>query len=298
MALAVLALVSAPAFAGPNEGGVLVVHDTGLVYVPGSSDYPSDPPTCDAVDAQDDLGNAEFSVWKVYAAFPITSSPRLKGVVFGISYPPFGDGYVLVLGAGLPTAGDLEVTQDGWPASGGSNGIAFLATKTAIVDECYWFGGYAYSASGNDPQMFATAPHSTNLSVFIDDAVPANEDPITAFGSLGFGQPGVYECPVIPTGACCVGEAQICQILTADECLAGQGNVWVGTETCEPDPCVHPATGACCLADHTCIVVTAADCEAQGGSYIGDGYPCDPGTCEPVIPTEETTWGQIKANFR
>jgi len=296
MALAVLALVSAPAFAGPNVGGVLVVHDTGLAYVPGTTSYPSDAPLCADVDNQIDLGNLEYRVWKVYAAFPVTSTPRLAGVIFGLSYPAFGDGYVVVMGAGLPASGDLEVTQDGWPGSGGSNAVAFPTAKLTQVSEVYWFGGYAYSASGADAQMFSTAPHGTQNSVFLDDAVPANEDPITQFGAIGFGQAGVTICPPIPTGACCSGPNNDCSILSADECLA-LGGTFLGGE-CTPDPCEHPPTGACCLADHSCIVTTDADCTVQGGEYVGDGYPCEAGTCEPIIPTLETTWGAIKNNYR
>jgi hypothetical protein len=42
-------------------------------------------------------------------------------------------------------------------------------------------------------------------------------------------------------------------------------------------------TGACCLPDGTCVVTTAADCQAQLGLYLGDDVPCDEcGSLEPV----------------
>jgi hypothetical protein len=50
--------------------------------------------------------------------------------------------------------------------------------------------------------------------------------------------------------------------------------------------------------DGTCEMLTAAACAEQNGTYMGEGS-----TCEPVnpcfgFPTESTTWGRIKANFR
>ncbi len=40
-----------------------------------------------------------------------------------------------------------------------------------------------------------------------------------------------------------------------------------------------PATGACCLLDQTCSVVTAAACATAGGFYLGDGVACNQTTC-------------------
>jgi hypothetical protein len=37
-------------------------------------------------------------------------------------------------------------------------------------------------------------------------------------------------------------------------------------------------------------------CNAQHGSYQGDGTTCDPNPCHPT-PTKTTTWGHIKSTF-
>ena len=37
--------------------------------------------------------------------------------------------------------------------------------------------------------------------------------------------------------------------------------------------------GACCFGDGSCQVVSMGDCSNQGGSYQGDGVPCDPSPC-------------------
>lgn len=59
----------------------------------------------------------------------------------------------------------------------------------------------------------------------------------------------------------------------------------------------QPQNGACCLADGSCVFVTRDECNAQGGVYQGDNVPCDQVQCQPT-PTEQKTWGSIKANFR
>jgi hypothetical protein len=55
--------------------------------------------------------------------------------------------------------------------------------------------------------------------------------------------------------------------------------------------------GACCFADGSCQVLTSAECSSQGGSYQGNDTDCDPNPCE-VVPTQSTTWGQIKSLYR
>ena len=40
--------------------------------------------------------------------------------------------------------------------------------------------------------------------------------------------------------------------------------------------------GACCLFDGSCIVVTEAECQTQGGTYLGDDATCDDAGCAPL----------------
>ncbi len=40
--------------------------------------------------------------------------------------------------------------------------------------------------------------------------------------------------------------------------------------------------GACCLFDGSCIVVTEAQCQTQGGTYHGDDATCDDAGCAPL----------------
>jgi hypothetical protein len=40
-----------------------------------------------------------------------------------------------------------------------------------------------------------------------------------------------------------------------------------------------PVTGACCLTSGQCVLLTMADCAANGGTYHGDYVACTPGLC-------------------
>jgi hypothetical protein len=297
MALAILCVAS-PAFAvGPNAGGTLVVHDTGITFSDAGDITPippvsAPPANCDAVDAEIP-GDVfpHYTIWKVYAAFPDGSSPRLKGLAWGIART----GALYVVTGGLPDPPNcFEITQGTWPGAPGSIGQSFAFTQTAQFVECYWFGGYGYLGDG---AIFATVPHATTASMFVDDATPGNTDDIAGYSSIGFGVPGVVVCPTVvpPVGACCYPDGA-CLMVLQDACVAP--GVWYGGD-CSAVQCPVVHTGACCLANEVCEVLTPAACAALGGEYKGDDFPCAPvNPCIVIIPTEPTSWGQIKANYR
>lgn len=58
-----------------------------------------------------------------------------------------------------------------------------------------------------------------------------------------------------------------------------------------------PSTGACCLANGSCVVESQQACVQESGVYMGDAVPCELNTCGPT-PTRVTSWGRIKAAFR
>lgn len=281
MALAALAIAGAAA-AGPNAGGTIIAHDASLAYSYDNTGYcglGAAPTTCEGADVQ--LDGTALSVWKVYAAFVPGSSPRLKGMTFGVSY----DADIFVLEGG--DCAGFELPETGWPASGTGNSLVFDETQTGYLVECYWFGGYNYYGS---PAMFSLGINPEQGGDFADDSVPSILDPIEGFGTLGFGMAGEAVCPAAPAeGACCLPDGT-CVLTLPDQC-AGE---FVGGP-CDPNPC-EPIVGACCFGPD-CVILTQADCEGQGGVYQGDGVSCDPNPCE-VIPTLESSWGQIKNNYR
>jgi predicted aconitase with swiveling domain len=61
--------------------------------------------------------------------------------------------------------------------------------------------------------------------------------------------------------------------------------------------CGAIATGACCLPDLSCTVLSPSQCVEQDGEYQGDGTECRPGSCLPTA-TERASWGSMKQLFR
>jgi hypothetical protein len=304
MAVAALALIGSVAFAGPNAGGVLFVHNATLAapsnpLPPGyvACDGGTVPATCDAANTQLNITDNTLWVWRVYAAFKPCSAPRLKAISFGITYPDYNTGGDLILAGHGACIGDTgngaqEYPSAGWPGSGGGNVLVYQYAQTTTITEAYWFAGYTYPYNGVAQFAVNANPDPDLGGTFGDDSLPTILDPIAAYGSLGFNEPGTITCPSeAAEGACCVG--QVCTMTCEGDC---QGN-WLPNATCQPDnPCVTVATGACCIGT-SCFILTQADCLAQGGRYIGDNQPCLDQTCQPV-PTKTSTWGQIKAQYR
>jgi len=83
--------------------------------------------------------------------------------------------------------------------------------------------------------------------------------------------------------------------LILDSYGTGSGGPWIMDFSiyCPPPP--EPQ--ACCFQDGTCQMLLAGDCTAQGGTPQGAGSTCDTVNCV-VVPTQNTTWGQIKSNYR
>lgn len=110
-------------------------------------------------------------------------------------------------------------------------------------------------------------------------------------------------------------------------CLAGQqdedGNLWMDALFCDweyadfrlrdDSPCAagnNPTcgqigrygvacyapgpTGACCMEDGSCQIVSSDQCE---GIYLGDEANCVPNPCAPTA-VESVTWGRLKVRFR
>ena len=282
---------SPPALAGPNFGGTLVVHDTGLAYTSDVAIYPTlAPDSCAVVDAEAPVGfpaDGQGWVWKAYAAFPSGSAPRLKALAFGATW---SGAEIRVLSGGVPNPSqDFEIPQVGWPEQpGGVVGVSFLVTKTALISEVYWFAGYAYG-----PAIWSLAPHPVQVSEFVDDGFPPQEDMIAGFSTLGFGQPGNPVCPGIP-GACCF-ESGDCQVLGQEACLAAGGIEWGPLVDCDPYPCTL-VPGACCFATGECQLLNGFECLAAGGVFQGQATACVPNPCP--APTGACCYGSGYCDVR
>jgi glycopeptide antibiotics resistance protein len=278
-----------PIGTGPNVGGVLWVHSTGINYFNGIPFPPQSnkPVNCAGVDNLQ-VGGVE-KIWKVYAAFPAGSSPRLKGLGWGIQFPAFtqyGVAFVELRqsppdACGLPNESgpgtDYSIEDFGFPHnSGGEVRQSFPSARLTTVVELYYFTGYAFHAAVFP--VWSTVPHSDPAyRFFLDDAVPQHKDPIIDYGSLGFGTPGYTPCPgEPPTGACCNTATGVCNMTTGNAC---QDN-WRGAGVlCNAQTCPPPPTGACCNpSTDACSVTTQTQCPG-GSTWHGNWASCSPDPC-------------------
>ena len=298
LVLAALACVSGVALAGPNAGGVILVHNPNLPYAgPGTYCGQGDAlSSCEAANTELYGSDNSYRVWKVYAAFGPCSAPRLKAIAWGVHY----DLWIIVLDHG-PCIGDFnngafEQAGPGWPGSDTGDAVLFQYTQTSTLVEYYWFAGYAYYGQPGTFQL-RDNPDPGYGGNFADDSSPLPlRDPIAGYGALGFNQPGSVTCPTgREEGACCIDD--VCTITCEADCQEDPCAFWRGPGTnCDPNPCVVPP-GACCI-DRVCYVLTECRCRLQGGDFHGIFTDCsDPNECAPV-PIQNETWGRIKAGYR
>jgi hypothetical protein len=264
-----------------NAGGVLWVHDTGIVFstdltLPPVSTPPAD---CAGVDTEQPVWNgvdpdAPLSrIWKVYAAFPAGSHPRLNTVGWAIQFPDAATSplsYVNVTGGGIADEDgpgtDFFIGSLGFPtASGGQIGQSFpTGPRTTTVVTLFYFYGFGYSATGPLPTWSVVGNSNPFNRFFGDDAFPANVDPIMGYGSLGFGTPG--STPMCSAGACCHDDGACTYTIQAN---CGGPAIWQGEGTiCNPNPCPDPAGVDSGLSDAQRLQVLAAPNPSAGGVVI------------------------------
>ncbi len=271
MPMALSGGLAATALAGPNAGGTLIVHYPGLSYTTDTTDYCGIAPLSScagSVSRIDGSGPGAIKVWKVYAAFADGSSPRLKGVSFGLTYAT----NVALPAHGYGLCADTEIPDHAWPGSGTGNALVWDVPQTATLVECYWFAGY----TSGGPGTFALGPNPSLGGAFTDDSLPPNVDPIYAYGILGFNTAGNNPCPSF-VGACCFPDGS-CIVYTAGDCAVHGGSYRGDNTVCAPNPCPQPP-GACCFNDGTCRVLSSGDCSLQGGIWLGSNVPCSPDPC-------------------
>lgn len=182
-----LLLAPGLANAGPNAGGVLVVHaNASLTYTSDSTEYcgSSGLTACSLVVATTPADGVA-RLFHVMAAFPSAAAPALKAVSFGVTY----DSTAIVIVA-HGTCADFEVPDGRWPRPGTGTAQSWSSPVESTLADVYWFAAYSYQSASLD-----LTPHPRQGGVFVDDSVPPVSDAIAGYGTLGFGQPGGLPCP-------------------------------------------------------------------------------------------------------
>ena len=256
--------------AGPNAGGVLVMHATTLEYtsdvdyagmsgVACGQDGPSFPaiqecPPYDPIGGADpcipEAANPTSTmlddvphVWYIMAAFPpaafpLGSCPRLKTMGFRLRYDPTkvavvangADDYEISLQLPLPS----DVDQSGFPSNRSGMALSFWDARTSRLQEIWWFAGYSYSGAQEATFAVEVLEGEGNGS-FVDDSFPSHLDEIAGFGVLGLGGATGYNPAWWATGACCHPD-ETCTLTVQTACPAG--GAWQGANTfCAPNPC-------------------------------------------------------------
>lgn len=83
-----------------------------------------------------------------------------------------------------------------------------------------------------------------------------------------------------PTGSCCVGFE--CFVNTQAQCNTA-GGIWTSGGVCDPNPCLPPPTGACCINGFCIGEITESECLATSGAVWG-GADTNCGTYVCPVP--------------
>jgi hypothetical protein len=285
LAVVALACIGSVATAGPNEKGVLNAFLLeGVVYTidHGATEY------CVPICCENGVTTSTGPDTKVVVLVAqFCPGSALAGITFGWTYPA-NIGIVEV-----GSCGEFELATNNWPDSGEGTAVTFTPTRLDPCVAVYWFAGYDYYQV---PAEVTLGGHPTQGAKFADDSVPAILDPIACLGRFGFGgAPGFNCCPPDcgppPEPEACCFEDGHCEMQLPSEC---QGTPWGPGTVCQPNPCPQPEIGACCVGE-LCTPTTEADCD---GEWLGAGVECEPVNPCIVVPTVESTWGQIKATYR
>jgi len=275
LALALVGMTAGAAWAQIGDGAFILHHPPGLVYTSDVLDY---CPLLGAVTCETQnptLGSAgtDGEVWYIVSNFWGTA--HFNACEYGIQY--VGDDYLMEhFGTCAPSPFlTIEYPAAGsWPLPGSAIAIALTTTPNweGTMVTSGWFAGYNYSDTGS---ITLVPSPLTGFIGWLSDGIMYTAAHV---GVLGLGHPGVAVCseqPVTPY-ACCI-ETYTCVMMPVEDCVA-QGGVPHDGVVCDNfEPCGQPPVpGACCFG-YECQVIFQADCEGQGGTWIGGD--CGPDTC-------------------
>lgn len=228
---------------GPHANAYLVPHVAlDIEYTASINDYSgmSNVRSCDEISVSapvSDPGELTPVVWYVLAVFEDSPGPvEMHGITFGIGDYDAASFEIYRYGECFFNH-SLELSSPGWP--GPNTGTALVGTDQYLsrdtIAEVYWFASYVYGE--------VEVPLDVNPVQDVGEIGNADEPPTMDriyaenYGRLGFGRLGYNPCEPLPaTGACCFAEE--CEIVTLDDCAAGNGDYMGDNTTCFPiNPC-------------------------------------------------------------
>jgi hypothetical protein len=287
---------SGRAWAGPNSGGVLLLHANLSLTFTTEGDFRGYSDLRDCKEAVTRVpGDGEGVILFALAAWDF-GSPTLKAMTFGIKYSSYQVKPVTFGPCISPFDlgnGALEIKDGNWPESGSGTMLVWAEPLTDQICEVYWFACYAY-----DGNTFQVTPYPDPKigGRFADSSIPAEQDDIEGYGMIGFGKNGINPCggdESNTTGGCCFPDGQ-CRIRTRSTCEnSGIGYTYLGDYSlCNPNPCA-PGVGACCFG-FQCRLMLWDECLQQRGTFY-QSVGCDPLPCRS---TQDASWGELKTIYR
>ncbi|MFZ4575419.1 MAG: hypothetical protein ACOYN0_13550 [Phycisphaerales bacterium] len=70
-----------------------------------------------------------------------------------------------------------------------------------------------------------------------------------------------------------------------------------GMSAAQPDPRLKrealPVMGACCLPDHSCLMMYKPDCDEAAGTWWGPNARCEDFNCNPPCPADFDSSGSV-----
>ncbi len=274
-------LAVAPAAAGPNSNGAIIVH-TNDAY-----DYLSTtvcattlgvPATCaDAITRTDKASGAV--VWFL-ASFLPDASPVVQAVYFGMTLDAANLDPSTRYGICGPS-GSVEIPDAGWPGDGVGNSVGFLTAVTgSTLFPFYYFKVDEYSGLPG-PYLCSAINPLGGYAAFFDNSIPPAQDDVVRFGCVKWYQDGGNTCPQSqPVGACCDAWG-LCTITAESSCQPPR--IWhADWANCLPNPCPG-ALGACCdPVTGACIILVHASC-LPPRTWHDDWLGCEPNPCPNAL---------------
>lgn len=168
--------------------------------------------------------------------------------------------------------GDLQWATDNYHTNGSNPCTGYSADGKDVAYRLDLNAGDVVDLTYTQPTFDASFYIITDCANSAGTCVVGADDTVT-------GEPEVIHYVVPTTGT---------YWLILDTYGTNTGGVWTLTYNIT---CAGPS-GACCIGS-VCRITSEQDCP---GTWYGEGSSCDPNPCP--TPAVETSWGQIKADYR